>query len=90
MERIDGTLVGQRHAHDVAASLGKRAHLGERGHSIRRIRAGHGLHHNARSPADLHATNIDLSRTLARKYFGNILRHMRPPNLKSDPGIERA
>ena len=70
-ETLESRLVGNRHAHDVATGVGECPDLRERRVRIVRVGAGHGLHDNRRSPADLDRTDVYGTREVSRKLVGH-------------------
>ena len=69
-EALERGLGGYAHAHDIAARLRKRTHLCKRCLGIGGIGAGHGLNHDRRAAADLHAAHMHGARQLARQRMG--------------------
>ncbi len=49
-----GRLIVHRDAHELRAGARQRDHLRRRGRSVRRVRVGHGLHHQRRGASHLH------------------------------------
>ena len=69
-EALERGLGGHAHAHDIAARPRQRANLPKRCLSIGGIGAGHGLNHDRRAAADLHAAHMHGARQLARQRMG--------------------
>ncbi len=64
-----GSRLRIRHGHpdDLAARFFEGVNLGDRLRNVPRIRAGHGLNGNRRSPADLDLSNAECSGILSLK-----------------------
>ena len=68
---------GRSDAHDVAARVGKRAHLRSSRRDVKRVGIGHRLHGNRVLPADGHAADRNLPRGAADRIV--FFQHQRPP-----------